>query len=99
MTDPATIAARNKQLIHETIAGYAAAAEVIEQERIERLRQITDEESRADYAILVNFHREYLSHLTEKEQEGLRRLEEKRLQEKIALRHAFENGARAQGLL
>lgn len=51
MTDPATIAARNRQLIRETIAGYAAAAEVIEQERIERLRQITDEESRADYAM------------------------------------------------
>jgi hypothetical protein len=99
MTDPATIAARNKQLIRETIAGYAAAAEVIEQERIDRLRHITPEESRADYLMLVDFHREYLSHLTDEEREGLRRLEEWRLREKITMRQVFENVARAQGLL
>lgn len=94
MIDPASIAAQNKQLIRETIAGYAAAAEVIEQERIERLRQITDEESRADYAMLLSFHRLFKN---ESDKEGLERLEQWRLQEKIAVRQVFEKTARAGG--
>ncbi len=78
------------------IAGYAVAAEYIEQERIERLRRMTDEEARADYAALVNFHRQFKN---DADKEGLKRLEEWRLQEKIAMRRAFEKVARARGLL
>lgn len=99
MDDPETVARANKQLIRETIVGYAVAAEFIEQERIDRLRRITPEESKADYGMLVDFHRNYLSRLTDKEKEGLRRLEEWRLREKIVVRQVFENVARAQGLL
>lgn len=94
MTDPKATAQRNKRLIRETIAGYAAAAEIIEQERIERLRRMTDEEARADYAALVKFHRLFNN---ESDPAGLKRLEEWRLQEKIALRQAFETVARAGG--
>lgn len=96
MTDPGKIALQNKQLIRETMAGYAAAAEVIEQERIERLRRLTDEEARADYAALVNIHRLFRN---EADREGLERLDNWHLQEKIALRQVFEKVARAGGLI
>ncbi len=96
VTDPAEAFRQNKQRVRETIAGYAAAAEYIEQERIERLRRLTDEEARADYAALVNFHKSFKN---DRDEEGLKRLEAWRLQEKIALRQAFEKVARALGVL
>lgn len=96
MTDPGETTPLDKQRIRETIAGYAAAAEYIEQERIERLRRLTDEEARADYAALVNFHKSFKN---DRDEEGLKRLEAWRLQEKIALRQAFEKVARALGVL
>ena len=93
-TDPAIIAARNKQLIRETIAGYAVVNEVIEQERIERLRQMTPKQSRDEYAALWQW---YQVLKREDDMEGLRRLENWRLQGKFALRRAFEMVARGQG--
>lgn len=96
MTDPRTIALQNKQLICKTIAGYAAAAELIENERVERLRRMTVEESRADYAAIVAFYR---SHRNETDKAGLERLKKWRLDEKIAMRRIFEMVARGRGLL
>jgi len=94
MTDPSEMTLNNKQLLREMLAGYDVANEVIEQERIERLRQITDEESRADYAMLLSFRRLFKN---EPDKEGLERLEQWRLQEKIAMRQVFEKAARAGG--
>lgn len=94
MTDPSEMTLNNKQLLREMLAGYDVANEVIEQERIERLRQITDEESRANYAMLLSFHRLFKN---EPDKEGLERLEQWRLQEKIAMRQIFEKAARAGG--
>ena len=96
MTDPKSLTPEAKQIIRETLAGYAVAAEYIEQERIERLRRLTDEEARADYAALVNFYRQFKN---DADEEGLKRLEAWRLQEKIAMRQVFEKVARARGLL
>ncbi len=96
MADPGETTPLDKQRIRETIAGYAAAAEYIEQERIERLRRMTDEEARANYAALMNFHESFKN---DRDKEGLQRLEAWRLQEKVALRQAFEKVARARGLL
>lgn len=96
MTDPGTTALQNKKRVLETIAGYAAAGEIIEQERVERLRQVTVEESRADYAALVAFHHSYRN---DSDREGLERLEKWRLDEKLAMRRAFEVVARGRGLL
>lgn len=96
MTDPKTTASQNKQLIRQTLAGYAAAAEIIEQERIKRLRQMKVEESRAEYAALIAFHQ---AHQNDADGEGLERLEKWRLEEKIAMRRLFEMVARGRGLL
>jgi len=89
----------DKQAMREALAGYVTAAEVIEQERIERLRRMTPEESLRDYAALVVFHWRWLQALSEIEQEGLRRLEQRRLEEKLAVRRAFEKVALAEGKL
>lgn len=96
MTDPKTTALQNKQIIRDAIAGYAAAAEIIEQERIERLRRMTVEESRADYTAIVAFHR---AHGNDADREGLERLERWRLDEKLAMRRIFAIVARGRGLL
>lgn len=96
MTDPRTTALQNKKRIRETIAGYAAAAEVIEEERIERLRRMTVEESRADYAAILAFNRSYRN---DADREGLERLEKWRLDEMVAMRRTFEVVARGRGLL
>lgn len=96
MTDAESTARHHKQLIREMIAGYAVANEIIEQERIERLRRMTIEQARADYAALFNFHQLFNN---KSDQEGLRRIEDWHIQEKIAMRRAFETVARGRGLL
>ncbi|WP_374689222.1 hypothetical protein [Promineifilum sp.] len=90
MSERNDLRALNKQAIRETLAGYAIAAEHMERERIERLRATTAEESRAIYAQLVNLHQQWVTGLKASEQEGLRRLEEWRLQTKLAVRQAFD---------
>lgn len=94
MTDPATIAARNKQLIRETIAGYAAAAEVIEQEKIEWLQELSVARSWAAFEDLVAFGRELQG-----DPATLEVFEPRRIQEHVYMRQVFEKLARAQGLL
>jgi hypothetical protein len=89
----------DKQQILETLEGYAIANELIERERIERLKQMTPEEARATFADLVATYRRLAAANHEPNDEGLRRLELWRLQTKIAARQAFDRIARAQGLL
>lgn len=96
MSDLSEATLKQKKLLREALAGYAAANEVIEQERIERLRHITDEESRADYAMLLSFDRLFKN---EADREGLERIKQWRLQEKVAMRQVFERVARARGLI
>jgi hypothetical protein len=99
MTERDELRALNKQAIRETLAGYAVASEYIERERIERLRAMTAEESRAIYAQLIDLHQQWLAGLKESDKEGLQRLEEWRLQTKLAVRQAFHKIAHARGLL
>jgi len=94
MTDPATIAARNKQLIRETIAGYAAAAEVIEQEKIEWLQGLTVAESWEAFEGLIAFGRKLQG-----DPATLEVFEPRRIQEHIYMRQVFEKLAKAQGLI
>lgn len=86
-------------LIREMERGYAAAAEVMERERVERLRKMTLEESRAVYAGLVAYHVRWRSGLADSELEGIKRLEEWRIEEKVAVRRAFRKIAAHAGSL
>ena len=94
--DPAAVAAQHKHILREMLAGYAVANEVIERERIERLRKMTPERSWDEYAALWQWHQTFKR---EDDTEGLRRLEDWRLQGKFAMRQAFEVVARGQGYL
>jgi hypothetical protein len=96
MTDPTTTARQQKQRIREALDGYAVMNEIIEAERIERLRRMTVEESLADYVAIVGFQS---TQKKDSHDEGLRRLEDWRLEEKLAMRRVFEAVARAQGYL
>ncbi len=94
MTDPETTARRNKQLIRETIAGYAAAAEIIEQERIERLPELTVQQSWAEFESLVEFGQRLQGDPASLEVFELRRVEGH-----VRMRQIFDKLARARGLI
>lgn len=95
-TDPAATAAQHKHILREMLAGYAVMNEVIEQERIERLRKMTPEQSWDEYKSLWQW---YQTLKRDDDPEGLRRLEDWRLQGKFAMRQAFEVVARGLGKL
>ena len=80
-------------LIQEALAGYARANEVIENERRERLALMTPEQSRAIYDDLVE------TWWASASREGSERLDLWRAETLIAVRRAFEQLARAQGVL
>ena len=94
MTDSEAIARRNKQLIRETIAGYAAAGEIIEQEKIKWLQKLTPQESWATFEGLVAFGRKLQG-----DPATLEVFEPRRIQEHVYMRQVFEKLARAQGLI
>jgi hypothetical protein len=60
---------------------------------------MTPEEARATFADLVAVYRRWSAVNHQADDEGLQRLELWRLQNKIAVRQAFDRVARAQGLL
>jgi len=78
------------ELIRETLAGYARANEVIEDERMERFAHMTPEESRAIYDDLVEGWHPTTSS-TEMEWMDLWRAETL-----VAIRHALDRLAKAQ---
>ena len=80
-------------LIRETLAGYARANEVIENERMERLARMTSEQARAIFDELVE------TWWASAAREGSERLDLWRAETLIAVRRAFEQLARAQGAL
>jgi hypothetical protein len=79
------------EAIRGALAGYAAANEVIENERMERLAHITPEQSRAIYDDLV---RGWHPPTSPEERE---RLDLWRVETLVAMRRAFDQLAKAQG--
>jgi len=75
--------------MRETLAGYARAAAVVEQERIERLARMTPEEARAIYDDLCR------SWAARGRNRDLERLEQWRLDTLLAVREAMIRLARA----
>jgi hypothetical protein len=81
-------------VIREILAGYARADECIEHERADRLARLTPEDARRIWDDLVASWRP-----TPAEAASLERLTLWRVETKITMRHAFEQMARAKGLL
>ncbi len=94
MDDSKAIALQHKLLIRETIAGYAAAAELIELEKIEWLQSMTPAESWATFEDLVAFGRQLQG-----DPATLQVFEPRRIEEHLSMRRIFEKLARAQGLI
>jgi len=78
-------------LVRETLSGYARAADVMEQERMERLARMTPEEARAVYDDLCR------SWAARRESRDLERLERWRLETLLSVRAAMARLARAAG--
>ena len=81
-TSPPTL---DKQAIREALAGYAAAAEVIERERRERLARMTPDESSAIFLGLLQSGQALIGNPSE-----LDVFEERRLAETLAVRQVFQ---------
>jgi hypothetical protein len=84
----------DKQKVLETLEGYAIANEFIEQERRERLRTMTPQESWAIFVELFEAGKALIGDET-----TLMRLENRRIAELVAVRQVFEKLARSQGLI
>ncbi len=85
---------RQKQLIRETLVGYAAANEYLEQERKERLVHLTPEEARRIYSNLVEASYSLRNRQGENELYNAWRLETK-----LKVREAFKKLALREGYL
>jgi hypothetical protein len=85
----------NKDLVRQTLRGYAEANEIAAAERAATLAQITRRESWATFTVLYDTWKR-----TGQQAGGdWEALAEQRLAEDIALRKAFEMAARRKGLL
>ncbi|MCL4869155.1 MAG: hypothetical protein KJ063_09310 [Anaerolineae bacterium] len=85
---------RQKQVIRETIAGYAAANEYLERERLERLANLTPEEAHKIYTNLIQTW-DFL-----RKDRGENELyQEWRLLPKLQVRTVFKKFAISKGLL
>ncbi|PKO24190.1 MAG: hypothetical protein CVU38_00095 [Chloroflexi bacterium HGW-Chloroflexi-1] len=82
------------EAIREALAGYAAANEVIENERMERLAHLMPEQSRAIFDDLVRGWE-----LSTQSKDNPERLDMWRVETLITVRRAFEKMVRAKGLL
>lgn len=78
-------------VVRETLSGYARAAAVMEQERMERLARMTPEEAHAIYDDLCR------SWATWGRDHDLERLEQWRLDTMVAVREAMVRLARVTG--
>ncbi len=92
--DPAAVAAQHKRLIREAIAGYAVMNEVIDQEKREWMQSMSPAESWATFEQLSAFGRQQ-----QVDAASLRFFEQRRIEELLYMRRAFEAAARAQGLI
>ncbi|MBX7253305.1 MAG: hypothetical protein K1X50_15105 [Candidatus Promineofilum sp.] len=84
----------DKKVIREALAGYATAAEVIEQERIERLRRMTPRESWAIFTALIDTGQYFLG-----DPATLEVFEPSRIDNLLLVRDVLEKLARSQELL
>ncbi len=83
----------NATLVRETLAGYAAANEVTEAERIEWLANLSDDEARAiDRALYASWYG-----FPAWTKAGLERLEPFQLEGLLTIRQAFARMAAARG--
>lgn len=94
MTETVDTSKLDKNVIRETLAGYAVAAEVIEQERVEQLRQMSPQESWRIFAVLLERGRAFMGDHT-----SLEVFETARLDNLLFVRNVFERLARSQGLI
>lgn len=91
-TDPTTISLQHKQLIRETLAGYAAANEVTKREKREWLQGMTPAESWETFEELVAFSIQLRGERT-----SLQVFEKRRIDELLNIRQIFDKAAIAQG--
>jgi len=85
----------NKDIVQQTLRGYAEANEIASTERAVALAQLTRQESWATFAALYDVWKR-----TGQQAGGdWETLAEQRLAEAVALRRAFETVARRKGLL
>lgn len=84
----------DKKAMHEALDGYAIAAEVIEQERIERLRRMTPRESWAIFTALIDTGQCFLG-----DPATLAVFQPSRIDNMLFVRVVFEKLARSQGLV
>ncbi len=94
MTEATGTIALNERVIREALAGYAVAAEVIEQQRVEQLRKMTPQESWAIFAVLLERGRDFLGDCA-----SLEVFKAARIENLLFVRGVFERLARSQGLL
>jgi hypothetical protein len=73
-------------IVRETLSGYAYAADIVEQERMERLARMTPEEARAIYEDLCHTGMAQRQRMTKEE---LERLEQWRLETLLSVRDAM----------
>lgn len=92
MSESARPADLDRKVIRETLAGYAVAAEVIEQERIEQLRRMTPQESWQIFAVLLERGRAFIGDHT-----SLEVFDAGRLDSLLFVRSVFDKLARSQG--
>ena len=93
MSESARPAELDRKVIRETLAGYAVAAEVIEQERIERLRRLSPRESWSIFVELVEGGKAFIGDPT-----SLKVFELERLDNLLFVRRTFDRLALSQGL-
>ena len=94
MTDPKSLTPEAKQLIRETLAGYAVAGEYIKQEKIRWLRELSPAESWATFEELVALGRQLQG-----DPATLQVFEPRRIAEHVYMRQVFEKLAKAWGLI
>jgi hypothetical protein len=82
------------KVVRETLAGYAVAAEYIERERIEQLRQMTPQESWEIFLGLLESGRRLIG-----KNDDLQLFDRQQLESMLYVRKVFKKAAQAQGLL
>lgn len=94
MTDQSEATRKQKKLLREALAGYAAANEVIREEKREWMQRMTPAESWQAFENLVAFGR-----VLQGDPTTLHVFEKRRIEELLHMRQIFDKVARGQGYL
>ncbi len=84
----------DRDILLQTLAGYAEVNRITDAERRARLKTMTDAEARAIFDDLCAGWEQF-----RKAGGDWERVDRWRIEQKVALRHAFEQRARAKGLI